>query len=245
MWTYLLLLFSSFVLLAVFARRLYLCLKKKSCKKVEKEEHVIDESLKKEKFSREERNKLEELINEGETKVKYGKEEEAIKLFIQALAIDSLNIEAQHKLAMLYLKKEMFGAASALFVQLGALTDDPVHYSHLGFAFFRQNMFEEARDAYSKAIVLDDSRPQRFISLGQVYRSLNQLQNAAVAVRRAIDIDAENLDFLFLLTDLQMDMEDFEGAEETLNGLLEIDEGDEDAKGLLRKVKRLRKGVGA
>ena len=131
--------------------------------------------------------------------------------------------ETQNKLAMLYMQKQMFSAAAALFKSLGDVTGEAVHYSHQGLALFQQNLFEEARDAYQKAVDLDPARPNRFVSLAQVYRSMGQLSNAVVALNKAIEIDNENVEYLFLLVDIQSELENYEEALAVAKGILEID----------------------
>jgi tetratricopeptide (TPR) repeat protein len=250
MWTYLAIFFSLAVLAGIFVRRVFYYYKEKkggpepgADKLVrEKEEEAIEDKLK--KLSRADKKSVEELCEKAESKLKRGNEDEAIKFFVQALAVDDLHIEAQHKLAMLYMKKQMFSAAAALFKNLGELTREAVHYSHLGLALYRQSSFEEARDAYQKAVDLDPSRPQRFVSLAQVYRSLGQLHNTAVALNKAIEIDKENMDYLFLLVDVQAEMGNFDEAIEILNQILEMEPGNEEAMRLLKgmKTKSVEKG---
>lgn len=190
------------------------------------------------KLSKNEKVKIEVLLSQAEELVKTGKEDEAIKLFVQALAVDQAHIETQQKLALLYLQKQMFSAAAALFKQLADSTADPVHYSHLGFALYQQNAFDEAKEAYQKAVDLDSSRPQRFVSLAQVYRALNQLQNAVIALNKAIELDKENLEFLLLLTQLHVDLDNLEDAQGILNKALELDPENEEARSFLKKLKR-------
>jgi cytochrome c-type biogenesis protein CcmH/NrfG len=108
----------------------------------------------------------------------------------------------------------------------------------LGLALYQQQEFEAAKEAYQRAVVLDSSRPQRFISLAQVYRSLNQLSNAIVAANKANEMDSQNIDFLFLIADLQMDAENHEESMNALKKILEIEPENAEAKNYLRKVKK-------
>lgn len=226
MWTYLIILLSALVLMAVFVRRVILHVKgkKRGEKRVfEKIQKKSSDSGLKKKFSKDDRAKVAELCKKAESKIKVGKEDEAIKYFVQALAIDAAHIETQHKLAMLYMKKQMYSAACALFKNLGELTGEAVHYSHLGLALYNQKQFEEARDAYQKAVDIDPLRPQRFVSLAQVYKELGQLQNAVIALNKAVEIDKENMEFLLLLAELQREMGNPVEAEDIMERVREID----------------------
>ena len=241
MWTYLLLFLSVSLFGGVFVHRAHVLNVKKNTPPPEKKSLIDEEPLdidENKKLSKQEKIDISALCEKADIKLKVGEEDEAIKLLVQAMAIDPANIEAQQKLAMLYMQKQMYSAAAALFKQLGELTNDAVHYSNLGLALYQQQEFEAAKEAYQRAVVLDPSRPQRFVSLAQVYRSLGQLSNAIVAADKAHNMDLENIDFLFLIADLQMDSENYDESVNALKKIIEIDPGNAEAKTYLKKVKK-------
>lgn len=236
MWTYLVILASLSILLGVFVRRLFIAYKGNS-PAVEAIPEVVEEILEKtEKISAADKKAIAILCEKADIKAKTGNDDEAIKLLVQALALDKFHVEAQHRLALLYMGKQMHNSAAALFESLGKITDDPVHYSHLGLALYQQGDTESAKGAYQKAISLDSSRPQRFVSLSQVYRSLGQLQHSIIALNKALELDNENLDFLFLLADLQVELGNVDEAKEILKKILSIDKDNVDAKKLLKSL---------
>lgn len=237
MWTYLAILFSLLVLVGVFVRRLVVFSRPPvTTEPVSGEEQAeVPEKI---RIKKDDRAKVEALSKRGDSFLKVGKDDEAIKCFVQALAIDTLHQETQHKLAVLYLQKQMYGAASALFQQLAELSPDPIHLSHLGLALYGQSDFEAAKEAYQKAVELDDSRPQRFVSLAQVYRALGRLNHAIMAANKAVELDGENMAFLFLLADLQAELGDTEKAKEILCGILEIDPKNKDATEMLKTLNK-------
>ena len=241
MWTYLLILLAGTALLVIFARRAVLFSRKKNAPKKKPDEAPKEKAVNAEKVGRKEAVEVGALFQKGEALLKAGKEEEAIKLFVQALAINPAHLETQQKLAMLYMQKQMYAAASALFRALAEQTKDPLHYSHLGLAMFQQSIFEEARDAYQKAVELDPTRPQRFASLAQVYRKLGETQNAIIALNKALDIDSKNLEFLLLLGDLQVEVGNLEIASEIAAQVAEFDPENEALKDLVRAIKTTKK----
>jgi len=204
---------------------------------------VSEEALKPEmpkKVASDVQEQVENLCKRSEALLRQGKDDEAVKCFVQALALDEFHQETHHRLAMPYLKKQMFGAAAALFKQLGEVTGDPVHYSHLGLALYQQSNYPEALSAYQKAVEIDDSRPQRFISLAQVYRAMGKTNNAIVALKKSIEIDEQNLDNIFLLADLQIELENYDEAEVILKKLLEIEPEYVEAKTLLSELRKIK-----
>ncbi len=241
MWTYLLLFLSISLFVGVFAHRAYYLNVKKNTPAPEKKSLIDEEPLEiddTKKLSKQEKIDISALCEKADIKLKVGDEEEAIKLLVQAMSIDPANIEAQQKLAMLYMQKQMYSSAAALFKQLGDLTGDAVHYSNLGLALYQQQEFEAAKEAYQRAVILDPSRPQRFISLAQVYRSLDQVSNAIVAANKAHNMDPENIDFLFLIADLQMDSKNYEESLNALKKIIEFSPENTEAKNYLKKVKK-------
>ncbi|MEK7673167.1 MAG: DUF2225 domain-containing protein [Patescibacteria group bacterium] len=249
MWTYLTILFSLLLFFGLFARKAYLYSKKFKDEPtvlatgIDESEEEDEEKIVKKRLSKDKKQEVEEAYKEGDGFLKEGNDEEAIKAFVQALAIDDNHLDTNKKLALLYLQKQMFGAAAALFERLAMLEDDAQHYSHLGLALYQQSSFEEARDAYQKAVDMDPSRPQRFVSLSQVYKAMGQPSNAMVALNKALEMDKENLEFLYVMADLQMTMGNFEDAKETLNRIFNVNENHEEAAALLKEIEKLEAGT--
>lgn len=197
------------------------------------------EEEKKVRLSRDQKAEVESLCKRGETLINSGKDEEAIKCFVQALSINSQHPETQQRLALLYLQKQMYSAAAALFQQLAQQTNDPMHYSHWGLALYQQSDFENAKVAYQTAVDLDPSRPQRFISLSQVYKALGQLANAIIATNKALEIDEKNIEYFYQLADLQAESGNYIAARETLEKLFAVDPGNRAGKSLLKEIAKL------
>jgi tetratricopeptide (TPR) repeat protein len=244
MWTYLALFLSISLVLAVFIRRVVIHFRLKNGIKEEvkiideKEEEV--ESEKKRRIPSSDKDKLQALCKRGEALVEAGKDDEAIKCFVQALAIDKSHLETKHRLALLYFQKQLFSSAATLFQELGEATGDPVHFSHLGLVLYKQNDFPSAKTAYQKAVSMDESRPQRYVSLAQVYRAMGQSNNAIITLKKALEIEKENLDFLFLLADLHLEIGQLDDGEAIVDALLKDNPEDKDLKALKRDIKNLR-----
>ena len=238
MWTYLVIFLSFIGLLAVFLHR-SMVMRREASPEEAAPEVAPDLPLDEESPSSESKARAQALCDRAEALLKGGKEEAAIKHFVQALSLDPNHPDTLHKLAMLYMQKEMFNPAIELFKHLGVISGDAVHYSHLGFAHFRQNQFEEARDAYQKALGFDDSRPQRFVSLAQVYRSMERPYHAMMALDKAIAHDPENRDYIFLMSDLKKEAGFFEEALELLDGILGTEPENMEAKILQDDLKKI------
>lgn len=235
MWTYLAIFLSIVLLVGVFIRR-YILFSSLPSKKSDEDSLDPSSSFDGKSLSKEDTEKIETLFKRGEALLKAGKDEDAIKCFVGILSINPLHSETQNKLAVLYLQKQMFGAAAALFKQLSETTPDPVHFSHLGLALFSQSDFENAKVAYQKALELDSSHPQRFVSLSHVYRSLGHLYHAIVALNKALELEDDHPEVLLLLADLHIELKKPPHAKYFLNRVLEIDPKNPEAKKILRSL---------
>ncbi len=245
MWTYFTIFFSFLVVAGVFVHRIFAnrkraaaILKEEEAVKIDKESSE-EEETKKIRLTKDEKDETATLCKRGEALIAAGKDEEAIKCFVQALSINADHPETQQRLALLYLQKQMYGAAAALFQQLATQTSDAVHYSHLGLALYQQSDFENAKIAYQTAVDLDPSRPQRFVSLGQVYKALGQLANAIIAVNKAVEIEEGNLDFLYMLANLQVEVGNYIAAKESLERMLAVDAENKAATAMLKEIRRI------
>ncbi|OGJ41741.1 hypothetical protein A3B60_01430 [Candidatus Peregrinibacteria bacterium RIFCSPLOWO2_01_FULL_39_12] len=245
MWTYFLIFLSIVVLAVIFVRRWVLFCRKglrednlaKAPNDGSAEDSVCGDEDIIQKISRSDREKVDALYRRGVSMLEAGKDDEAIKCFVQALSIDAVHTETMHKLAMLYLQKQMYGVAAVLFKQLGEITNDPVHYSHLGLVLYQQSDFEASKEAYQQAVKLDANRPQRFVSLAQVYRALGQINHAMMALNKALEVDKGNIEFLFLLATLQAESGDFGGAKGVIEKILEFDPSNKEAKDFLKELR--------
>lgn len=238
MWTYLLLFLSVITILSVFVYRIIFVIRNKDLVKNTVNSRTDDLAVvlkKKVKLSRKQKEEVKELYKKGANFLENGKEEEAIKCFVQALTIDSKHEDSMNKLGVLYMHKQMYSAACAIFKELCESYENSVYLSHLGLALYNLQDYERSLDAYKRAVMLDYSRSQRFVSLCQVYRALNNNRMALISLNKALEIEKDNLEYMFLLSEILFEMDKFEEAKDVIRKILFIDPENEEAKKLLRK----------
>ena len=236
--TYLVIFLSVLAILIVFGRRAYLTLRsgREEVAEVGTENGAGSKNSvngsgkggsgepagKKKRFSKDDKEEMARLHRRAIAFIKRKEPKEAVKVFVQALAIDPDYKDGLQELGRLYLDQKMWGKAAAVYKHLGELTQDPVDYSHLGLASYNAGDLEEAAKAYQGAVTLDPKRPQRYMSLGHVYRELERPQLALIAFNKALDLDGENVENLLCVANLKIEMGDLEAADEILVQVLEI-----------------------
>ncbi|MBT3864996.1 tetratricopeptide repeat protein [Candidatus Peregrinibacteria bacterium] len=239
--TYLIIFLSILGLLTIFGRRCVLTLKRK----VEVDETPVveekEEKTKAKRFSSDEKKNLEKFYNRSLALIKKNEPKEAVKVLVQALAINPDFQDGLKELGKLYLDQKLWGKAAAVYKSLVELTEDPVDYSHLGAASYNAGDLKEAATAYQNSISLDPKRPQRYLSLGQVYRDMEKSQLALIAFNKAVELDKENVDYLLLCADTQMDLGNSADAELVLKRVLELAPTSKLAKEMIKTIEELRK----
>jgi len=216
MLTYLLIFLSALLLAGVFVHRAIVVLVKKPELEVVEKEDPKEEAEKKPKkrLSKGHKSDIEKLYKRALAQIKKGLPKEAVKTLVGALALDPNSEDCLRELGELYLAQKMWGKASACYKHLTELKEDAVYFSHLGLAFYNAGELPEAAEAYQKAITLDPKRKQRYISLCNIYRDAEKPQLAIIAINKAIELDAENVDYLLLAADTHIDLEDYAAAKQ-------------------------------
>lgn len=170
--------------------------------------------------------------------VHFGRNEfdEAEASFLAAIAADETHLDSHHKLGLMYLKLENFPQAELYFSKLVNLKKDPVYFSNLGAALYRQARLIEAAEAYENAVVLDDKRGERLQSLAQVYHELGDSEKALKYFEMASRRKPKNSDLKMILVDYYEQLGRLEESVQLLKAILESDPYNKEMKGRLRLI---------
>lgn len=175
------------------------------------------------------------LMKKGEVYFARDEFEEAEKCFINVLSIDETHIEANLQLGLMYLKQDNYPKAEFFFHKLTNLKKDPLHYSNLGLALYKQGRLLEAAEAYENALAMDDKRAARFASLAQVYRELNNDEKALENFEKASRKAPRNVDYLWGLLEYYQKLGRDEDVQKTAERVLGLDPYNKEAKILLQE----------
>ncbi len=162
--------------------------------------------------------------------------DEAEKLYIQVLSLDDAHIDANMRLGLIYLKKQLSKKAEAIFRKvLSLMPYDPLTLSNLAYSLYLQRNYPEAKDAYLQAIELDPHRAQRYINLAQVYRELGDYESAVQTIHKAFSLEPQHNGYRLILAELYNDMGNTVSARMIVQNILKH-ESEDDA---LRKNARI------
>ncbi len=121
-------------------------------------------------------------IQIGNSYLKMGKWDEALKAFTQALEIDAENDIAFHGKAIAYIRKEEYPqAVEAALASLNILYQRPLVHYHLGEALYKYGDYENAEKAFSICLTMAPNMAKARNYLIDIYENfLNKPKNAQV-----------------------------------------------------------------
>jgi len=241
-WT--LLVVSTVGLLYVFAHRLFSTkrdiafqegLKKEEAEAGEMEsEEVVEEPSDAQKISP---SAVKKMFSKGEVSMGRKHYDDARECFLAVIDSDENHLDAHLQLGLICMKQEDFPNAELYFSKLVNLKKDPVFFSNLGAALYRQARLIEAAEAYENAIAMDDKRANRLQSLAQVYHELGNYEKALKYFELASQRKPKDADLKMILAEYYVRLERLEEAVAVYEKLLESDPYNEDLKGLLAEIK--------
>ena len=143
--------------------------------------------------------------NLGNLYANLGDSEAAIANYRKAIEIDRLFYPAKVNLAMLYSRMQDSDQAETLLREVVGEFPDlyEIKYS-LGLLLAEKKQYEEAAGFLAQAAEGLPQRARIQYNLGLLLQFLQRDQAAEVALQKAVDIESDNLDFLYALADFYL-----------------------------------------
>lgn len=138
---------------------------------------------------------VESLCQRAQTSISQGDNEEAMRLYRQALAVRPDHPDVHYGMATVCYLVGDLDQASQHFKEVTRL--DPLRagaYINLGAVYNRMERFDDAIPALRRGIQLDMNRAEGYYNLGLVYRKKQQLDMAIQAYREATRINPRMAD---------------------------------------------------
>jgi cytochrome c-type biogenesis protein CcmH/NrfG len=104
----------------------------------------------------------------------------------------------------------------------------PTYYlalTKLGLVYIGQQKFENARDAFSRAVALNERSFTGWYGLGYADYSLNNADASIVAFQKALELEKNSVNTLFLLGIAHRRVKNYEAAEKSLLQAKKLDNG--------------------
>jgi tetratricopeptide (TPR) repeat protein len=194
------------------------------------EETLIEKPRRNPRTSAIELQKVRSLLRSAEKEIALQNIDKAEHLFIQALTVSPNAIEIQAELAKLYLTTHREAKAEALYRELVVKRDDVSFFANLGLAYYMQNKYVEACQAYQEALNRDPQTPERSAALGRACIAARRFEEAAPLLEKATARLARDTELLNLLAECYMQLTQNEKAEEVYRRINKIEPYNEGVK---------------
>ena len=138
----------------------------------------------------------------------------------------SLGEQADRLLADLYLAEDMPHEAAACYARLIASAEQPAadDYYRLGIAYFRNQEWNSAQDAFSKMAQIDPNSSAAELYLGHIAVELDDTEKARDHYQAAIRKTRDNVRAVLALGNLQMKAERYAAAAEYFHKAIDLGE---------------------
>jgi len=159
-------------------------------------------------------------------------------LYLTAIKNNPNDRHAYEHLGRLYLQNKNFTDAVEIYEYLTKLdSSHDIYFSNLGLSYYSLNEYQKAAGAYEKALNINDKIPTRWINLGLCFEALEEYTKAVKAITSALQLDQLNVNFMALLADIYIKLENNVRAEEVLEQILLQDPTNRPAREKLMRLK--------
>ncbi len=200
------------------------------------EETIVEKPMKSPRTSAIEMQQVRTLLRSAEKAIAQNKNEEAERIFIQALTIQPHAHDVRAQLAKLYLTTSRESKAEAMYKELLAAIDDVSFHANLGLAYYKQEKYVDACYAYQEALNRDPKNAERSAALGRACIAAHRFEEAAPLLEKASLFLSKDTQILHMLAECYLQLGDKEKAEEAYRRINRLEPYNEDVKSKLKAV---------
>lgn len=208
------------------------------------EETVVERPRRNPRTSAIELQQVRSLLRSAEKAGKQGQADIVEKVLIQALTIHPHSIDVRAELAKLYLTTSRESKAEAMYKELLRDVADVSFFANLGLAYYKQEQYIEACQAYQEALNIEPKNPERSAALGRACIAAKRFAEAAPLLEKATAYLSRNIELLHLLAESYLQIGEREKAEEAYRRINRLEPYDEAVKQRLKSFAEGGQGGG-
>lgn len=182
-----------------------------------------------------------EALSHGTQLLDTGETEHAIEVLLQAVKLDLNLAEAWFKLGIAYSLVEADVVSDS--ETENTPTPEPGIKKPAEKKKNSEKAFESAVEAYKKLIDANSEDDVAHFYLGLTYNKLNEDEDAAKAIREAVKLKPDNVEYQIGLGTILMKLAKFAEAERAFKKAIELEPGNIEAEELLERAEAGRKRV--
>jgi tetratricopeptide (TPR) repeat protein len=177
-------------------------------------------------------------LKKAERQIEQGQLEAAEQTYFEIIRKHPHEYAAYEGLLKIYTEQKNYEDIFEILEFL--ITHNPtndLYHARLGNALLILRRYKEAIQAYTKAIELNSLIPARYINIGLAYKGLEDYENAKLFFQKGVDFEPKNVQYLLMLTDLLVKMDEKNQAVTKLEEYLSRDPNNKQVATKLAQIK--------
>ncbi len=167
--------------------------------------------------------------NLGNAYSRLGRLEEGIDAYDYAIIIQDDFAAAYFNKANLMARQKRYQKAIEVYKETEKFGfADALTFYYIGECFEKMEQWDSALANYRKAVAKDEFLADGWLGIGIVLDYQGQHRECLSYVQKAIDLDADNADYWYVLAEVQEKLENFEAAKQAFERVLALEYADED-----------------
>lgn len=151
--------------------------------------------------------------------------DEAQEYFNQAVCLDSENIDYRYALAYLYYQRQMYDKASLELDLIKTIEQNhPLANVLSALIIAKKGDLLKAKNQLEDLTKASDADDFAYSALSQVYKELSSFNLAREAIKQALELKPDSLEYLSELAEMEIYTKNYESAKELAQKMLEINE---------------------
>ncbi len=152
-------------------------------------------------------------IKKAERLFQEGKADEAEQTYIQVIRKHPHEYMAYEGLLKIYFKQKKYDDITEILEFLVSHNpQNDLYLAQLGNVMISTRRFPEAIDAYQRSLSYNGLVPARFVNLGLAFQGAGDMENAKNNFQKAVDLDPSNMQYLTILVDSLVQLNERDAA---------------------------------
>ncbi|MEO8065795.1 MAG: tetratricopeptide repeat protein [Candidatus Doudnabacteria bacterium] len=159
-------------------------------------------------------------------------------MYLEAIRKNPVDLQSYEALGRLYLQNKNFSDAAEIYEYLTRLdAGRDIYFSNLGLSYYSLGEYQKAALSYERALNINSKIATRWINLALCFEALDEFNKAVKAITSALALDKLNINYLSLLADAYVRLDNNVRAEEVFEQILAKDPTNKPARVKLMKLK--------
>jgi len=164
----------------------------------------------------------------------------AEKAYLKVLRVDHKNSLAYSRLGFIYSHLGNNEDAIECFKIVADTYPNAASFHNLSMMYFKTRDYQKSADALEKSLSME-MHINRLVNLARIYRILNKFDKQLSTLKKAKDLDPQNVEIMQLLAEAYLHEKDHKSANDIFREILKVEPHNQRARAALSSKEQLKK----